>query len=50
MVMDPHGYVTPMVMYQLYSFAGMLPAGIYTNAAMLAPYPIYQYDELRKRD
>ena len=37
-------------MYQLYSFAGMLPAGIYTSAALLAPYPIYQYDELRRNN
>lgn len=33
--------------FQVYSFAGMLPAGIYTSAAMLAPYPVAAIDELR---
>jgi hypothetical protein len=42
------GTETYNTLYQVYSFAGMLPAGVLTTGAMLAPYPIYQYDLIGK--
>lgn len=34
--------------FQAYSFVGMLPAAIYTGAALVAPYPLYPYSQLNK--
>jgi RHS repeat-associated protein len=44
------GTETYNTMYQVYSFTGMLPAAVYTSAAILAPYPIYQYDQLGRNN
>lgn len=35
-------------MYQVYSFGGMIPAAVYTGAAMVAPYQ-YPYSQLNKQ-
>lgn len=34
--------------FQIYSFGGMLPASIYTNAALMAPYPVDAFRELNE--
>ncbi len=35
--------------FQTYSFVGMLPAAIYTGAALVAPYPVYPYTQLGRK-
>jgi hypothetical protein len=36
-------------LFDVYSFAGMLPAAAYTTVAITAAYPIDAIDELRRR-
>ncbi|EJS4042741.1 RHS repeat-associated core domain-containing protein [Vibrio vulnificus] len=35
--------------FQTYSFVGMLPAAIYTGAALVAPYPVYPYSQFERK-